>query len=174
MKKSKILYLFPLATLILTSCSLSEVKAGLRQTKSWAANNVVRPAKDKIDDYVDLDSFFAPEAQQQQQQSTKHVHDYGELVSAVEPDCEHDGHLAYYHCEGCDKYFTEGKSETSLEVLTVEALGHVYGNLIPQVDPDYEHDGVKAHYECSRCHQLFNEAKEKVNAEDLVIPKLTN
>ena len=173
MKKNKILYLIPLATLMLTGCSLGEAKSDLKKVKSWAATNVVRPAKDKIDDYVDLDQFFGADVQQEQK-TTKHVHDYGELVAAVEPDCEHDGHLAYYHCEGCDKYFTEGKSETTLEVLTVEALGHVYGNLIPQVDPDSEHDGTKAHYECSRCHQLFNENKEKVTEADLIIPRLDN
>ena len=175
MKRFKILYFIPLAGLLLAGCSLSDAKGYLRKAKSWAAENVVRPAKDKIDDYVDVDQFFQPDAQQQaqkeeEQQSTKHVHDYGELVAAVEPDCEHDGHLAYYHCEGCGKYFTEGKSETTLEVLTVEALGHVYGNLIAEVHADCEHAGVKAHYECSRCHQLFDEEKHKVEEAALVIP----
>lgn len=175
MKKFKILYFIPLAGLLLAGCSLSEVKGYLRKAKSWAAETVVRPAKDKIDDYVDVDQFFQPDAQQaqkeeEQKSSEKHTHDYGELVAAVEPDCEHDGHLAYYHCEGCGKYFTEGKSETTLEVLTVEALGHVYGNLVAAVDADCEHAGMKAHYECSRCHQLFDAEKNKATEAELVIP----
>ena len=177
MKKFKILYFIPLAGLLLAGCSLSEAKGYLRKAKNWAATNVVRPAKDKIDDYVDVDQFFQPDAQQQAQKeegqsSGEHVHEYGELVPAVEPDCEHDGHLAYYHCEGCGKYFTEGKSETTLEVLTVEALGHVYGNLIAAVDADCDHAGMKAHYECSRCHQLFDAEKNKVTAEELAIDAL--
>ena len=169
--KKKVLYLFPIAALLLVGCSEAEVKSGLKGAKDWAANNVVRPAKDVVDDYVDVDAFFQPDFEVPKEE-TKHVHNYGELVEAVEPDCEHEGHLAYYHCEECGKYFTQGKTETTLEVLTVEALGHVFGNLIPQVDPDTEHDGMKAHYECSRCHKLFNEDKEEVTAEDLRIPKL--
>ncbi|MCQ2792045.1 MAG: Ig-like domain-containing protein [Bacilli bacterium] len=38
-------------------------------------------------------------------------HNYGELTPAVEPTRDSDGHIAYYHCSECGKYFDENKSE---------------------------------------------------------------
>ena len=50
-------------------------------------------------------------------------HAYGELVEAVEADCEHGGNIAYYHCENCGKYFDENKNEITEEQVFTEAIG---------------------------------------------------
>ena len=178
MKKRKILYLFPLAALILSGCTFEEAIAN---AKSFMSNYVVEPAKNFVNDLTGGEQKQEEKPAEQQkpsegdkpsgetQKPQEHVHDYGMLVAAVEADCEHEGHKAYYHCEGCGKYFTEAKVETTLEALTIAALGHDYGQLIAEVPASCETDGVKAHYECSRCHQLFDANKQKVTQEELVI-----
>ena len=50
-------------------------------------------------------------------------------VEAVPATCEADGVKAHWKCEVCGKLFsgTEGKTETTLEKLTIPATGHAYG-----------------------------------------------
>ena len=48
-------------------------------------------------------------------------------IDAVEPDCENDGHTAYYQCEICGGYFDGDENEVSEEDIIVFSLGHSYG-----------------------------------------------
>ncbi len=54
-----------------------------------------------------------------------HEHSYKE-VDEVAATCTESGVHAHYTCEGCDKLFDEDKKETTLEALTIAALGHDY------------------------------------------------
>jgi hypothetical protein len=54
-----------------------------------------------------------------------HSHDY-KLVEEVAATCTESGVRAHYTCSGCDKLFDEDKKETTLEALTIAALGHDY------------------------------------------------
>ena len=77
---------------------------------------------------------------------TAHSHEY-KLVDEVAATCTESGVHAHYACEGCDKLFDEDKEETTLEALTIAALGHNY-----QFDSfvwadDYS---TQAKYVCSR------------------------
>ena len=56
---------------------------------------------------------------------SKHSHEY-KLVAEVAATCTESGVHAHYACEGCDKLFDEDKKETTLEALTIAALGHDY------------------------------------------------
>ena len=50
---------------------------------------------------------------------------------AEEADCEREGHVAYWHCTDCGKYYSdaEAKNEiTDLESIKTPALGHVWGS----------------------------------------------
>ena len=59
-------------------------------------------------------------------------------VEAVAPTCEAGGNSEYYECSVCQKQFkdADGKTETTLEAVTIPATGHTYG------DPTWEWDGV--------------------------------
>ena len=46
-----------------------------------------------------------------------HTHNYGSMYYAVPATFFNDGNIAYYHCEGCDKYFDENKNEVSTVVI---------------------------------------------------------
>ena len=75
-----------------------------------------------------------------------HSHKYV-LVDEVAPTCTESGVHTHYTCEGCDKLFDEDKKVTTLEALTIPALGHDY-----QFDSfvwadDYS---VQAKHVCSR------------------------
>ena len=54
-----------------------------------------------------------------------HSHKYV-LVDEVAATCTENGVHTHYACEGCDKLFDEDKKETTLEALTIAALGHDY------------------------------------------------
>ena len=54
-----------------------------------------------------------------------HSHEY-KFVDEVAATCTESGVHAHYTCEGCDKLFDEDKKETTLEALTIAALGHNY------------------------------------------------
>ena len=75
-----------------------------------------------------------------------HSHEY-KLVDEVAATCTESGVHAHYTCEGCDKLFDADKNETTLDALTIAALGHNY-----QFDSfvwadDYS---AQAKYICSR------------------------
>lgn len=56
---------------------------------------------------------------------SSHSHEYI-LVDEVAPTCTESGVHTHYTCEGCDKLFDEDKNETTLEALSIAALGHDY------------------------------------------------
>ena len=68
-------------------------------------------------------------------------HNYGTLISAVaEKHTQTElaaGVAAHYHCSVCDKYFTEGKVETTLEVLTGDIPTHSFGAWINTDDTNH-------------------------------------
>lgn len=80
---------------------------------------------------------------------------------AKEATCTEAGNIEYWTCENCKKLFldSEGKTETTLEVVTIPAKGHKYGALIPATKAVHTKDeltpSVDAHYKCSACGKLF-------------------
>ena len=75
-----------------------------------------------------------------------HSHEY-KLVDEVAATCTKSGVHAHYACEGCDKLFDEDKKETTLEALTIAALGHDYKFDSFVWADDYS---AQAKYVCSR------------------------
>ena len=75
-----------------------------------------------------------------------HSHEY-KLVDEVAATCTKSGVHAHYTCEGCDKLFDEDKKETTLEALTIAALGHDYKFDSFVWATDYS---AQAKYVCSR------------------------
>ena len=60
---------------------------------------------------------------------TSHVHEM-EHFEAKAATCEEDGNTEYWHCTGCDKYFSdaEGEHEIDKDSWILKALGHNYGD----------------------------------------------
>ncbi|MBE5817993.1 MAG: hypothetical protein E7312_02955, partial [Clostridiales bacterium] len=79
-------------------------------------------------------------------------HDYGELIPAVDekhtPAELSPSVAAHYHCAECGKYFTEGKTETTLDSLTGETPTHSF---------DQKHNSTHHWDECS-CGLKQNES----------------
>ena len=73
------------------------------------------------------------------------------LVPEVQADCTHDGCAAHYVCtfDNCGKIFTDagGQNETTLEALTIPALGHV-------MSESYNHNSTHHWQNCSRCNAM--------------------
>ena len=54
------------------------------------------------------------------------AHQYSDLDPEVSATCETNGISAHYTCANCDKVFDSDKVETTIEKLTISALGHSY------------------------------------------------
>lgn len=169
MKKRKILYLFPLAGLILSGCSLEEIK-------SWVRDNVVEKARPVLEPILnpgkEEESKKEDEKKEDQKPSGEdqkpsgegeggheeqaHEHVYSELIPEVPATCTEAGMKAHYTCTGCDKLFDADKHEVTQAQLVIAALGH---QMIPhaKVDAHCETAGVEAYYECARCSKLFSD-----------------
>ena len=65
-------------------------------------------------------------------------------VEAKEPTCTEDGNHAHWRCDGCNKLFSdaEGKSEISVDEVTIDALGHTAEKVAGQA-PTYTSYGWK-------------------------------
>ena len=61
------------------------------------------------------------------------------VVEAVPATCETAGVKAHWKCEACGKLFSdaEGKTETTLEKLTIPATGHAYGEPVWKWNDDF-------------------------------------
>ena len=94
-------------------------------------------------------------------------------VAAVDATCTEAGNSAYYECIDCGLLFadTEAEVETTLEAVTIPAVGHsiVY---VEASEPGCGEEGCIAHYECSVCGACFADAEgaEELDAEDVSIP----
>ncbi len=69
------------------------------------------------------------------------AHDYGTLIPTT-PEKHTQTELAasvatHYRCSVCNKYFTEGKEETTLDALTGETPTHSYGDWITSDDTNH-------------------------------------
>ena len=96
-------------------------------------------------------------------------------VPAKEPTCEQDGNIEHWVCSRCGELFTDadGKNETTLNDVTLLALGHDL-TLVPAKEPTYAQNGNIEHWVCSRCGELFADANgtQELTPDDVVLPML--
>lgn len=90
----------------------------------------------------------------------------------VPETCTTDGHLPYYYCDRCDKYFGRETDslDTELNVFIISATGHDITK-VDAVPASCEADGNIEYYECGYCGKLFTDAdgKNEITAADTVI-----
>lgn len=105
--------------------------------------------------------------------------EYGDLLGHnmqyfdyVPETCTTDGHLPYYYCDRCDKYFGRETDslDTELNVFIIPATGHSMTK-VDAVPASCEADGNIEYYECGNCSKLFSDAdgKNEITAADTVI-----
>ncbi|MBQ2062661.1 MAG: InlB B-repeat-containing protein, partial [Oscillospiraceae bacterium] len=83
------------------------------------------------------------------------VHEHTmEYVAAAAPTCTAAGNTAYYHCTGCNKYFSDaaGENEITLASTVIAALGHDY---VATVTPPTETQQGYTTHVCSRCGDTY-------------------
>ena len=97
-------------------------------------------------------------------QKVQHSHEY-KLVDEVAATCTESGVHAHYTCEGCDKLFDEDKKETTLEALTIAALGHDLTAHESHAET-CKKAGNSAYWSCERCEKFFSDAEGKNEIEN--------
>lgn len=128
------------------TASLTKIQAADNGTvDSDNANLLTFPAAGS-DGVIDTESEdYNPE-----NATTAHTHNLT-LVPAVPATCTAAGNSAYYTCSGCDKIFSDenGETETTIQEVTIDALGHSFTNYVSNNDATCTQDGTKTAY-CDR------------------------
>ena len=90
-----------------------------------------------------------------------------------EATCTERGNIEYWHCEGCDKYFSDavGKSEINLAQTVINATGHKLTKTEAK-EPTCTEAGNKEYWTCESCGSLFRDevGSAEIKLEDVVIP----
>lgn len=68
-----------------------------------------------------------------------------EHVEANAATCTEDGNVEYWHCTGCDKYYSDSSATTAIKSVLIGATGH---NVVTK------HDSTTHWKECERCHTI--------------------
>ena len=73
-------------------------------------------------------------------------------VEAKDATCTKPGNIEYWHCEGCDKYFSDDAATTAItqQQTEVNALGHSFTHYVSNNDATCTEDGTKT-AKCDRC-----------------------
>lgn len=94
---------------------------------------------------------------------------YGDLAAhsltkteAKDATCTTDGNNEYYKCSRCNALFSdaEGNTETTVEAVTIKALGHDMTKTEAKAATCTE-AGNNEYYTCSRCNKVFEDADGK-------------
>ena len=87
-------------------------------------------------------------------------------VEAKEATCAENGNTAYWHCSGCEKYFSdaEGKAEIEKDSWVIEAKGHTMTG-VEAKEATCTEAGNSAYWSCSVCEKYFSDAEGKTEIE---------
>ena len=95
-------------------------------------------------------------------------------IKAKEPTCNEAGHIAYWYCESCGKYYSDEALtiEITLEETIVKASGHTELKLINAKEASCTEAGYTGDYLCVHCNEIIRKgtvttktAHEYVNGE---------
>ncbi len=93
-------------------------------------------------------------------------------TSEVKPTCTEDGHIEYWHCSECGKYFSDEActSEITLEDTVVVAMGHSLQKT-SEVKPTCTENGNIEYWHCSECEKYFSDeaCTSEITLEDTVV-----
>ena len=86
---------------------------------------------------------------------TNHEHTLIKL-SSREATCLKEGRKAYWHCDGCGKYYLDAKAEqeVTLKETVIEKLPHTTTKT-SGTEPTCVSTGRKDYYKCSDCNKMF-------------------
>lgn len=93
-------------------------------------------------------------------------------IEANDATCTDNGNIAYWHCQSCDKYYSDsqGLNSISLSDTVVKAKGHT-SVTDPAVAPTYTKTGLTEGAHCSECNITLVKQNEipKLNSEEYSI-----
>ncbi len=92
---------------------------------------------------------------------------------AVAASCTTDGNAEYWSCSVCNKLFkdSEGKNETTLDQLKINALGHTETHH-SKVNPTKNSTGTIEYWSCSRCSKNYSDLECVTEVTDITIPAI--
>lgn len=111
----------------------------------------------KVDSYGDMIGYLSQESKiielNFDYAEIEHIHSITK-IPAKEPTCTAAGHIEYYRCGLCGKYFSdaEGKVEIALSSTVIPAKGHTYSK--ETTDPTCTEQGYTV-YTCAICGHSY-------------------
>lgn len=100
--------------------------------------------------------------------SEKHEMRY---VEPVDPSCVNKGNIGYWHCEICNRNFTDINGENPIDEVDLPMLEHEL-EFVPCNESSCVQEGNIDYYYCKNCNKLFNDADAKTELleKDIIIP----
>lgn len=92
---------------------------------------------------------------------TEHQHTLTK-TEASDPTCVKEGNTAYWHCDGCGKYFADadGEEEIALSSTVVAKTEHELKKHDAE-QANCKHGGVQEYYQCEQCEKIFTDPDGK-------------
>ena len=103
------------------------------------------------------------------------LHENRTKVEGVEATCESEGHIEYWICDACGKYF-EGETSTYVldeEDLIIDKLAHNL-TVTTAKDATCKEEGNIKYYTCSMCNKIFKDSKatKEISKKDTIVQKI--
>ena len=137
----------------------------------WQCGNCGKFFRDSESGAVDTEAFDDETVFETAVDPTNHA-DGLSYEPGFEATCDSEGEKEHYHCDYCDKDFSDAEGTAELDDITIP---RAHGTLVK--DNGYAativEEGRLESWSCSECGQLFKDAEgtEEASEEDLIIPK---
>ena len=97
-------------------------------------------------------------------------------IEANDGDCQTDGNIAYYTCEGCGKYFADEDAENVLTETDIVIKASHTLTYHEETKPSGKTNGSIAYYDCGACGKYYADVNglNELTAEELVVLSVYN
>ena len=100
------------------------------------------------------------------------------FIEGVEATCVESGVLSHYHCDQCNKDFSDQNANKELKTTEIPALGHQMSGPKGGVEATCKEEGMLTYYKCAREPGVYYKNAEGTetfdNYEDIVIPRTSH
>ena len=89
-------------------------------------------------------------------------------IAAVKSTCKDEGNVEYWHCEECDKNFSDKYCKTEIFSVTTPVASHDIKYVLAQ-SVTCTKEGYPAHYQCNVCNKWFSDRSGATEIDPVIL-----